>query len=241
MSSSGLKLAIRYALPPCRLGFCGPHDDPNRQTLYKFVSGENVSPSKVRGVLERFEAMHPYLSLIASCNRISDSFDERVVRALWVGNKLLEAVNADDLKELILTDFVKPALLSKEEAKKRASMVVEGMVPHHSFHVFVLGSITGRVNLGGALKELCRIGWGEVIEVRDSKLKVKSKLLIMDGKMRLGKEVEREMKWDASLAPGIAEGDWVSFHWGRICDRLDKDEASSLEHYTLRTFNALSK
>ena len=49
------------------------------------------------------------------------------------------------------------------------------------------------------------------------------------------------MKWDASLTPGIAEGDLVSFHWGRICDRLSKDEASSLEHYTLRTLNALSK
>lgn len=241
MSSSGLKLAIRYALPPCRLGFCGPHDDPNRQTLYKFASGGSVSPSKIQGVLERFEAMYPYLSLIASCNRISDSFDERVVRALWVGNKLLEAVSIDDLRELILTDFVRPTLLSKKEAKERASMVVEGMVPHHSFHVFVLGSITGRVNLGGALKELCRISWGEVIKVRDSKLRVKSKPLIMGRKVRLGKEVEKEVEWNASLAPGIAEGDLVSFHWGRICDRLSKDEASSLEHYTLCTLNALSK
>lgn len=241
----GLKLAIRYSLPSCRLGFCGPHDQASQKTLHDFVSGKKVEEEKVRKILEKFEAMYPYLRLIASSNQISDPFDEQVVKAFWVGNELLERVGVGTLRQLIMTNFVKPGLLSKEEAEKRAIQIPEGMVPHHSFHVFVLGSITGRVKLEGALKDLCRIGWGKVEEIKNQKskikkIKVKYQPLIFAEEVKLGEETTKEVEWDERLVPGIKEGDWVSFHWGQVCDLLGEEDVANLDRYTLKTISLIS-
>lgn len=241
MSLLGLKLAVRYSLPSCQLGFCGPRDQASQKTLYDFASGKKVSEEKVRKILEKFEAMCPYLRLIASSNGLEDPFDEQVVKALWIGNKLLDKVKVEDLHQLIITDFTQPGLLSKEETEKCAAQIPEGVVPHHSFHVLFLGSITGRVNLTGVLKDLCRIGWGKVTEVKSGKLKVKSKPLVLGEKMWLGKEIEKEVEWDERIVPEIKESDWVSFHWGQVCERLSKEDVVNLERYTKKTISGLSR
>jgi len=222
------------------LGFCGPQEEARRQALYGFVVGEDSREDGARKTLEGFEAMYPYLSLIASENGIFDPFEERVVEALWVGNELLDGVDAESLKKLILTDFVRPKLLTQEEAKERSSRVVSGMVPHHSFHVLVLGSITGRVDLGGALRELCRVGWGEVLGVGGDKIKVRFRPLSFE-KLNLGEEREKEVDWDPRTVPGVSAGDWASFHWGRVCDVLKKENVANLEKYTVRTLSVLSR
>jgi hypothetical protein len=242
MSSSGLKLTVRYALPPSQLGFCGPQEEQNQKLLIGFAKGHKIPQSKVRRVLERFEAMYPYLRLIAECNGVADPFDERVVKAFWVGNELLDNVSAEDLRRLVTTDFSGPCLLSTEEAERRASQVKEGMVPHHSFHVLFLGSITGRVKFDLALRDLCRIGWGRVVKMTDRKLKVSHKPLISDrdGKLMLGEEVEKEIEWDEEMVPGVRKGDRVSFHWGRVCDILNEEDVSNLEHYTKKTLSLLT-
>ncbi len=187
MNSSGLQLAIKYALPPCRLGFCGPQEEARRQTLYGFVVGEDAGEEKIRKTLEGFEAMYPYLRLIASENGVSDPFEREVVEALWVGNDLLDGVRVESLKKLILTDFVKPRLLTMDEAKDRALRVVDGVVPHHSFHVLVLGSITGKVDLSGPLREICRIGWGKVLRVGEGKVRIRFRPLKLEA-LTLGEE-----------------------------------------------------
>lgn len=257
MSSSGLELAVSYALPPSRLGFCGPQEECNRQLLVGFAKGQNISQSKVRCVLEKFEAMYPYLCLIAGCNGIADPFDEKVVKAFWVGNGLLDKVGTEDLRRLITSDFSGPQLLLGEEAKRWASQVVEGMVPHHSFHVLFLGSITGRVKFTNALRDLCRIGWGRVIGMRHEaggmrqELTVRYKPLVFDNRVRLGEEVEKEIEWDAEIIPGVKvglpaealakEGGWVSFHWGQVCDILSEEDIANLGHYTKKTISGLNR
>ena len=240
--NDGLKLAVQYSLPPCQLGFCGPREEKNRKLLVEFAKGRKIPPSEVRRVLERFEAMYPYLRLIARGNGITDPLDERVVRAFWVGNEMLEKVAVDDLRRLITTDFVGPGRLSKEEAERRAMAVPDGAVPHHSFHVLILGSVTGRVKFTNALRDLCRIGWGKVLEVGDrrSEVRVRYKPLVSgeDGRMKLGEEVEKGIAWDKEITPGVEVGDWVSFHWGRVCDVLCKEDVSNLMHYTQLTLGS---
>lgn len=245
MSLSGLKLAVRYSLPSCRLGFCGPRDKKSQKILVDFASGEKIPQGGVRKILEKFEAMYPYLRLIASSDQIKNPFDERVVRALWVGNELLDRVKVEDLCQLIITDFTQPGLLSKEEAEKRAAQIPEGAVPHHSFHVLFLGSVTGRVKLEGALKDLCRISWGKVDQIKRQKAKGKSKLrvryrpLVLRGRMRLGEEVEKDVEWERAPVPKIKEGDWVSFHWGQVCDVLSEEDVRNLTHYTQKTISLI--
>src|SRR4030043_941208 len=121
--SSGLKTAICYSLPSYQLGFCGPQEAKSRKTLLDFTTGKKVDEELVKEVFRHFEAPYPYFKLIAKSNGIADPFDERVVKAMWVGNELLDKVKPADLRNLIRTEFAKPGLLSREEAEKRAKKV----------------------------------------------------------------------------------------------------------------------
>src|SRR3990167_2974304 len=129
--SSGLRAAIAYSLPSYRLGFCGPQEAKSKKILLDFAAGKKVEEEQVKDVFSRFEAPYPYFKLIAKSNGISDPFDERVVKAMWVGNELSDKVKTEDLRTLIKTDFVKPGLLTRQEAGKRAKKVPDGAVPHH--------------------------------------------------------------------------------------------------------------
>ena len=141
---SGLKTAARYSLPSYSLGYCGPQDRKSRKALIDYTSGKAVSEKVVRATFEKFEAAYKYYQLIAKKNSISDPLDENVVKAFWVGNSLLDKVDEKDLKNLILSGFTQPGLLTKEVAAQRADQVPAGSVPHHSFHVLILGAVTGR-------------------------------------------------------------------------------------------------
>ncbi|OGD86251.1 hypothetical protein A2Z23_00980 [Candidatus Curtissbacteria bacterium RBG_16_39_7] len=241
---SGLSKAVCYSLPSFSLGFCGPQDKKSRKTLFDFVHGKNVREEKVKKILSKFEAAYSYYKLIAQKNKIEDLFDKRVVEALWTGNNLLKKVGESDLKKMILTDFSRPGLLPKEEAERRAAKVPKGAIAHHSFHVLVLGAVAGRVKLEGELLDLCRIGWGKIVKIRDKKLKIKYKPLILGKKIKLGREVEKEIGWDEKIVTNVKVGDWVSFHWACACEVLDGEKVKDLEFWTQKTVssvNALSR
>ncbi|OGY21497.1 MAG: hypothetical protein A2126_04145 [Candidatus Woykebacteria bacterium GWB1_45_5] len=251
--SSGLRAAIAYSLPSYRLGFCGPQEAKSKKILLDFAAGKKVEEEQVKEVFRHFEAPYPYFKLIAKSNGIADPFDKRVVKAMWVGNKLLDSVKTDDLRDLIRTDFVKPSLLSREEAEKRARRIPDGVVPHHSFHVLILGAVSHTVELKGTMLDLCRVGWGRVKKVTpariasqsdaggSNKLQVTSKSLVLGKKIRLGVELEREISWNKDIIPKVKTGDWVSFHWAQACEVLTPQEVQDLEHYTQKTIDMVSE
>ncbi len=236
----GLRIAAVYSLPSYFLGFCGPQDKKSRKILNDFVSGKQVSKKTVKGVFEKFEASYHYYKLIARKNNIPDPFNERVVRAFWLGNSLLEKVGKEDLRKLILTDFCRPGLLTKARAEEKAAEVPKESLPHHSFHVLFLGAITARVRLKGVMLDLCRTGWGEVIQVKREKLIVRYKPLVLGGKIRLGKAIQKNIEWSKSIVPRVNIGDWVSFHWGSVCEVLDKESINNLEFYTKNTIDRVN-
>ncbi len=243
---SGSKLAALYGLIPNRLGFCGPQ----QEQLKKFIAGK-LSTSEIIPVLEKFEAAFPYYQLIARKNKINSPFNKKVIEAYWLGNKLLEKVTANDLRFLITDDFSKPGLLSKKEAAVRARTIPFSSKPHHSFHVLVLGSITGRVNFAGdtKLKDTCRISWGKIISAKGgsasggknqmSKLTVSYNPLIGKKKIKLGKPTTKEINWDKSMLPKTKIGDWVSFHWNYAIQKLTEENITNLYKYTQNTLNGL--
>jgi hypothetical protein len=236
---SGLKVAIRYALPACRLGFCGPKDSANRQILLDFVGGNESLGERARQIVEQFREMVAYLRLIARCNRISDPLDLRVVKALWVGNSLLDRVGFIELRRLVTRDFVSAGLISDSEARLRVARLRHGMVPHHSLVALVLDSVAG-VPLQGAARELCRVGWGKVLGVSGGTVKAQSRRIDF-GNRALGRDFDHSPKVDPhffSHPPRL--GEWVSYHFGMVCETLREDEVRSLESYTLKNL-ALSQ
>lgn len=230
---SGARLATLYSLMPNRLGFCGPQEGCVYGKLRKFLLGE-ISEKEIRKILSKFEASYAYYKLIARKNDIRDPLNKKVVEAYWLGNKLLEKVNAEDVKKMILKDFVKPNLLSQETAIQRIALIPKNSKAHHSFHVFILGSVTGRVDFKDVkLRDICRPGWGKVISMKGDKVLVEYEPLAeKSGKIKFGKKKRKYINWDRKLVPDISLGDWVSFHWDFLAQKLKKENIKNLEKYT---------
>ncbi len=253
-ANSGLKLAALYGLIPNELRFCGPR----QRLLRKFIKGK-ITATQILPVLKQFEAAYSYYQLIAQKNKIKTGpFNKKVVEAYWIGNKLLNKITADDLRELIIEKFSKPGLLSKEAAVAKAKRIPANAKPHHSFHVLVIGSITGRVNFESdtKLKDVCRVGWGRitkkfkvlplrVISQRDKsskfKVEVKYQPLVGEKKIILGKPIKKEIIWDKNLIPKIETGDWISFHWNHAIQILTTSDVANLQKYTLNTLKTLNE
>ncbi len=253
---SGPKIAALYGLIPNKLGFCGP----KQELLKKFIAGK-LSASEIIPTLEKFEAAYAYYRLIAQKNKIASPFNKKVVEAYWLGNELLDKFTADDLRTLITERFCRPGLLSKKEAEARAKLIPKNSKPHHSFHVLVLGSVTGSVDFTGntKLKDTCRVGWGKVIRIvipakagiQDSGCRIKSgmtkkehviiKYQPLVGKkiLKFGQPIEKEIIWDKDLIPKLKIGDWISFHWNYAVQKLNKKDITNLYKYTQNTLDAL--
>ncbi len=233
---SGLKLACLYGLIPNLLGFCGP---PQKK-LKKFIKNK-ISVQDIIPVLEKFEAAFPYYQLIAQKNGIHNPFNKKVVEAYWLGNELLEKITAKDLRQLIINKFSLPNLLSKKEAVEKAKKIPANSKPHHSFHVLIIGSITGRINLNNLkLQDICRIGWGKIIRVKKNRLLVSYNPLTKREKIiELGQATNKEIIWDKDILPKIKTGDYVSFHWDYAIQKINKNNISNLRYYTQNTLNSL--
>ncbi|MFH1129506.1 MAG: DUF6390 family protein [Patescibacteria group bacterium] len=235
----GLKLAIIYGIKPHELGFCGPRDT-NKDLLIKYLKGDKSDEKKVRNILKGFEAAYSYLKLIASINKIKDPFNEKVVRAYWTGNNLLDKIKVSDLQKMIVKDFSKKGLLPKIIAKEKANLVPINSKPHHSFHVFIIGSITGRIRLVERLMDICRIGWGRVKKISNNKLIVDYQPIIKKKKFELSKLTKKTIDWDKNLMLQPKKGDWVSFHWNRAVEVLNEEDKKNLIKYTKMTINSLN-
>jgi len=242
----GIKIASLYGFYPHRLGFCGTQENTAKKILLNYLSRKKVSEKKVRKVLKTFIGSFSYYKLIAKSNKIKDPFNEKVVKAYWLGNKLLENVPINSLKEMILKEFSKPGLLSKKLAEKKTKKIPNNSIPHHSFHVLVIGSVTGKVTLKNNLLDFCRIGWGKVIEIKKEKNKNRKKVIIeyqplkkRKKKYFLGKPIRKTVFWDKKIIPEVKIGNNVAIHWNHIVQVLNAKDLANLKKYTQITMNSL--
>lgn len=237
--ASGVKIAALYGIYPCQLGLCGPQEKSAEKLLFDYLSGKEISEKKVRKILEQFKGAFPYYKLIAKNNGIKDPFNERIIKAYWIGNELLDRVPVGSLKEMIVREFSEP--LSKKEAEKKADEIPQNSRPHHNFHVFVIGSVTGRVKLEGKLLDICRVGWGEVVGKNKDKIIVKYQPIKKSrNKYFLGDFVRKNILWGKDLAPEPEIGDKVSFHWNHLVQILNRKDLFNLKRYTQLTLESLN-
>jgi hypothetical protein len=236
---SGLKIAALYGLKPHQLGLCGSQETARNQILQKFLKGQALAQA-VKKALKQFKGAYPYYRLIARANGIKNPFAEKVVRAYWIGNELLKNVKTDDLRAMITKDFAGAGLLSRIAARNKAASIPENAVPHHSFHVLFVGSVTGSVDFTGTkVKDICRVGWGRV-EQHNGGLVVSSQPLSGKQKIRLGKPKKKKVARDHEILPVVNIGDWVSFHWGQAVEILSPDDVNNLKKYTSLILQLLS-
>jgi len=227
---SGLLSFIRYAFMPNHLGYCGGND---QEVLLEHATTGRPD-SRLAPLLAKFSGAVPYLRTIAAANGIRDPFDPRVVEAYWLGNDLLERVEAGDLYRSLeerfgrqLTGKVKEQVLRKPP---------QGAKPYHLFHVLDVYRHLESREIGMAAMESCRISWGRVREVDGSSLLVDRRPLVeVEGKLALGEpRAERVLRSlsGRGFADDVAVGDWVSIHWGWTCEVLDARGLANLERYS---------
>ncbi|MCD6429578.1 hypothetical protein J7L09_02715 [bacterium] len=231
----GLILAARYVLKPAELRIC-IEDKEKFDALLAFLKNPAKFTTQARQVLERMPVCYPYLKIISQAHGIHDPFDLSVVQAYFIGNSLLEGIEPKSIRQMLMAEFNKLQFLDKEELEKRINSLSENFIPHHTFHVYCFGSVTGKVKPIPEMLDLCRISWGHIAIILDKKVWIDYYPIIQDskGKFILAEEPQR-IKIDISRlpTPEVDAGDWVSLHWKQICQKLTPSQLEDLRKYTV--------
>ena len=221
---------IRYAFMPNRLRYCG---GDNNRTLFEYGI-ENTTDGGLSPLLRRFTGALPYLQLIARANGIADPFDPRVVEAYWIGNQLLDHVEVRQLYDHLLDRFGKQ--LQGRTRELVLGKAPTGARPHHSFHVLDVHSRVGELEHSLQTLDGCRVSWGRVLAVDGAELLVERQPLVLEqGKLGLGEAQRTRMVRQVDgrgFADAAEVGDWVSLHWGWVCEVLTPHQQVNVARYT---------
>ncbi len=231
--TAGAGISARFALPPNSKRYCGTGEFALKFAAYL---GNSAAPERIalENSLKKFTTHYAYLKLIAQANCL-EPFDSQVTEALWIGNRLLESVEKKDMQNLLLGQFCGAGMLSKEKATKLAEDMPDGFVPHHSFHVLYIHTISGVIEPSVKNADLCRPSWGKVISLDGNKARLKSqKLVKQNGKLALQECEKKAGRWCAEieLLPELKKGDIVACHWGVAVMKISESQAKRMEKYT---------
>lgn len=231
----GAGLCARYAFAPNFYRYCGP--DKNKE-LAEYIK-EQLSDRGLVENLAKFETLYPYLQVIATANGIGDPLDWRVVEAYWVGNELLEQMSMAEIYEALAVGQKLTKRLPKKEWGEIGLKVDRRARLHHSFHVLNIFVKTGyrmRAETVETMDE-CRISWGKIlnssVKSKMSKLKIRSqKLIYRVNKLVMVPAIKEVVVVEERLGRELKLGDWVSVHWGMVCDKLTLAAVAELSRYT---------
>ncbi len=220
----------RYAFMPNSLGYCG---GPQDKELLDYAV-EDAADDGMNHLIRQFQAAWPNLVFIAEASGIGDPFDSRVVEAYWVGNDVLRRVEPVDFHEYLTEKIARR--IPKRLHKYIAGKVPAGARPHHSFHVFDVGTRTGLLETNIDTMDRCRIAWGVVESIAGDMVHVRYEPVVLsEGNLALGEPVTREARRTAegqSYLKDLKAGEAVSLHWDWVCDRLSPSQVARLSSET---------
>jgi hypothetical protein len=229
-AASGLLAFIRYGFMPNHLGYCGGNDN---DVLFEHAV-EGRHDARLAPLLAKFTGAFPYLQTIAGANGIADPLDARVVEAYWLGNELLDRVEASALFRSLEERFGNRLVGTLREQVLRKAP--QGARPYHLFHVLDVYRHLESDEVGMAAMDSCRISWGRVTNVEAGALMVERQPLRMhDGRLTLGQPApERVLRTISGhgFTDDVAVGDTVSIHWGWACEVLRPHQAANLARWS---------
>lgn len=230
-AASGLLAFIRYGFMPNHLGYCGGNDN---DVLFEHAVERRPDP-RLAPLLAKFTGAFPYLQTIAAANGIADPLDAAVVEAYWLGNDLLERVEASALFRSLAERFGDRLVGTLREQVLRKAP--QGARPYHLFHVLDVYRHLESDEVGMAAMDSCRISWGRVTAVEPGALMVERRPLRMkDGRLELaGAAPERVLRTISGqgFTDDVAAGDTVSIHWGWACEVLRPRQVANLSRWSV--------
>jgi len=237
MDKKGLLICGRYCAAPNFFGYCGPKKTSN---LIDHLE-ENIVDKELGQILSHFETLYPYLQLIAKENNIKDLFDQQVVEAYWVGNNLLKNIKSGDYLHFLQEKILIEKKIEKKSLEKiKLKISTDQFLPHHNFHVFNIFKRMSRDLKFDTLKTMdeCRIGFGKIISERT--IVQYKPLVYAKNKLSFGLYTIKSLTVDykgKQFIKNIKIGEWVSFHWGFVCDILTDRQVKNLEFYTQKAID----
>jgi hypothetical protein len=236
MRMDGSELAARYAFPPNRLGYCGKGSF--HSVLLEYSRGK-AGAGDLRIELCRFQAHHAYLSLIARENGLNP-FDKEVVRAFWIGNRLLESVRPGALRKFIAKDLMKGEQAAR--ARKLCAHLPEGILPHHSFNVLYINFVSRAVPRTIRNFDSCCITSGKVRSVSgDSAIVMRDSIGYDSGFIIKPKKSAVSLsRGGMRFLPDVEKGDALSVHWGMAIESLSQKNERLLKEYTIKNIRAIN-
>lgn len=243
MDLAGLALCSRYSYPPNSLSLCGPDKkiDLNWYTVTQKTDKGTLE------ILSQFSTLYPYLTLIASVNRIKDPFDKKVVEAYWIGNNLLHQIPAASFVAHLSDKIRLREKIKRPDLYRIFDKITEGAFPHHSFHVLNIYKRTGHLNIPHTLTTMdaCLINWGKVETIKNNLLTIDAQPLMIKGnRLQFGKNIRRTIRSQGKndiLFSKLNIGDWISYHWGYFCQKLSQFQLKNLIYYNNRSVNFANK
>ena len=236
--SDGIIRCARYGFMPNHLTFCGP--DKNKD-LFHYCHSQNVDQG-LKNILEEFQTLYPYLKFIAKQNMIKDPFDKDVIEAYWIGNHLLENISKSKLHDYLIDDLNVKKKFTLQSMNKLKNKIGSGAKANHNFHVLSIWKNINEIDSMQTLSsmDLCRISWGKVKKVNKSSLEVKYNPLVFNDRLSLGEPISYKVNYKIDnkgfiLNPKV--GDWVSMHWGFVCEILSNLQVANLKKYTLESIS----
>jgi len=232
----GILRCSRYAFGPNRLHYCGP----DKNSEIKAYINEGEKDAGLEHLISKFQTLYPYLKYIARTNNIKDPFDGRVVEAYWLGNNMLEKIDQKSFYRHLVEDHKIKHKMGGKSFTIVEDKIGKGAVPHHSFHVFNVWKRTGHDDREHTLESMdeCRVSWGKVIEIDGPSITVLTEpLLYTDKKLFIGTPIKRKLVRRLEAEYDIEQttvGNFVSIHWGVICEVITEEQVLNLKKYTLR-------
>jgi hypothetical protein len=209
---NGIQLACRYAYPTTKLGYCGPKKLSDK--IYDCA--KTGVCNGLRKHLLKYEALPIYLNLIAGAHN-KNPLDLEVVEAFWIGNELSNTIKTEDIvrsfEPLMKVPFYKKTL------EPKFSAFPEDCHPTHSFHVLLIGSITGVLDTGIGSANSCLVRKGVF---NGSRMNMEH-LVEREGLWVIDKKESDNTKMDF-VDPSL--GDTFSFHWNYAVQNLNEDKSN---------------
>ncbi len=230
----GVARCSRYAYGPNKLRMCGP-DQQAELSAYIQTHERDQGLNKI---LSQFKTLYPYLESIAQANHIRDPFDDRVVKAYWIGNELLEAISPKQFYAHLTDSLTLKRKMNQKNFAELAEKLPVGARMHHSFHVLNVYKRTGQLEILHTLESMdaCRVSWGKVTTIDGGKITLHRKpLLLHNNKLLLGDPIvytlTRKLD-DNDVFDEAGVGDWVTIHWHKPCEIVNDRDVRFLEFYT---------
>jgi len=214
----GLRIACLYSFSCPEL-----KKAKEKKTILEFAKEPQFEKApKAREILIKLEPFFFY-QFIAHQNKISDPFNERVVRAYWLGNEFLKRVTKEEIKTFTL---LKKEITHKKITALKLLELINGK-PHHNFETLWLIKknqfLTEKI-----LQEItkCLIRPGEIIKIEKNILFVKTFKLNLEEKKVVLREVISKV--DQGFLKDPKKEHLVTIHLSRAREKISKKTFQNL-------------